>query len=103
MQLHQTAAQGLSLFLSVTVIEINLSLQLINHTTLLGYASLSTFFPTEVHKDEVDYCIFPKPLTLNTLQNAKTYQKMFLLILHCATTSLLTLTKRLKLICDTCT
>ena len=70
MQLHQTAAQGLSLFLLVTVIQINLSLQPINHTTLLGYASLSTFFPTEVHKDEVDY--FPKPLTLNTLQNAKT-------------------------------
>ena len=70
MQLHQTAAQGLSLFLLVTVIQINLSLQPINHTILLGYASLSTFFPTEVHKDEVDY--FPKPLTLNTLQNAKT-------------------------------
>ena len=71
MQLHQTAAQGLSLFVLVTVIQINLSLQPINHTTLLGYASqLSTFFPTEVHKDEVDY--FPKPLTLNTLQNAKT-------------------------------
>ena len=55
MQLHQTAAQELSLFLLVTVIQINLSLQLINHTTLLGYASLSTFFPAEVHKDEVDY------------------------------------------------
>ena len=38
-------------------------------------------------------------LTLNTLQNAETYQKMFLLILHCATTSILTLTKRPKLIC----
>ena len=58
MQLHRTAAQGLSLFLLVTVIQINLFLQLINHTTFLGYASLSTFFPAELHKDKVDY--FPK-------------------------------------------
>ena len=65
MQLHQTAAQGLSLFLLVTVIQINPSLQLINHTTLLGYASLSTFFPAEVHIDEVDY--FPKTLNFKHL------------------------------------
>ena len=69
MQLHQTAAQGLSLFLLVTVIQINLSLQLINHTTLLGYTSLSTliFSPQRYTKT-----IFPKPFTLNALQNAKT-------------------------------
>ena len=93
MQLHQTAAQGLSLFLLVTVIQTNLSLQLINHTTLLGYTSLSTFFPAEVHKDEVDY--FPKTRNFKHLTECKdiNYQKMFLLILHSATTSILTLTK----------
>ena len=73
MQLYQTTAQGLSLFLLVTVIQINLSLQLINHTTLLGYASLSTFFPTEVHKDEVDY--FPKTLYFKCLTERKDISK----------------------------
>jgi len=73
MQLHQTAAQGLSLFLLVTVIQINLSLQLINHTTLLGYASLSTFFPSEVRKDEVDY--FPKTLYFKHLTECKDISK----------------------------
>ena len=73
MQLHQTAAQGLSLFLLVTVIHINQSLQPINHTTLLGYASLSTFFPTEVHKDEVDY--YPKTLNFKHLTERKDISK----------------------------
>ena len=73
MQLHQTAAQGLSLFLLVTVIQINLCLQLINHTTLLGYASLSTFFPAEVHKGEVDY--FPQTLYFKRLTERKDMSK----------------------------
>ena len=73
MQLHQTAAQGLSLFLLVTVIQINLSLELLNHTTLLSYASLSTFFPAEVHKDKVDY--FPKSLNVKHLTEHKDISK----------------------------
>ena len=67
MQLHQTAARGLSLFLLVTVIQINLSLQLINHTTL------SSFFPAEVHKDKVDY--FPKTLNFKHLAEHKDISK----------------------------
>ena len=70
MQLHQTAAQGLSLFLLVTVIQINLFLQLINHTTLLGYASLSTFFRTEVHNN-----YFPKTLYFKCLTERKDISK----------------------------
>ena len=90
MQLHQTAAQGLSLFLLVTVIQINLSLQLINkpyYSPGLHQFVNINFFPAEVHQD-----YFPKTLYFKCLTERKdiNYQKMFLLIFHSATTSILT-------------